>query len=808
MIFNNLYKKIFIILIFLFVLIAFSIVVTADPIKKYRTYESETPEAPSSYWCEETYIYVTHGDAGSGFSNCKAYMKFDISDIPSFATISYANLYFYILGWFDAGPNSMTIYVIRVTEDWDECVDTTNPSVNASAPSQNTFSGTGWKNLNVKNEVKMLVKGTVTNYGFALGENPPYQDDVAVILSAHNPLTTYKPYLWIEVTLDNYTTTPESSNIEETTFTANGYVNYMNTSSTCGFWIGNVSNLYEETMWKNITATGTKGTGDSFTGSVSGLVPGEYYYVRSWVYNGAHFYNSSDLNYTLTKPNKPTNLEVTHTNLTDITLTWSNSTAGSAVDQKTMIRYKEGSYPTSPTDGSLGYNGTAETCKVSGLNPDTKYYFSAWTYVGASGSPFLWWFSDSYDTDYGETEGGNFSVTIRWECDQTLMDIDYGFNHSTITAETIDGQILYENTNPTTNPIIMVVPNGTDIIRFNYNDTGMYRSIIPYGTEKNYTIYVCCYGKWDDLDEYANYSWYQFPYTFTFLDEYPDSRYINNPYSHIDIYKWNDTGKFYVHQDYFDAQDSVEVYLHYGERFYIGVSNPSYSLNFIQYIDTGLDTEKEIRIITEENNTRLIEAYIYIESSRTTPGLWVNYSDLVYMTNAVNLSIYHAFPNNDTQILMWQYNFSSDTEDYLWTVGNGYNASHFYYIYFNINHSLFSPTNQTYSFFSFAFPYTPAINPNWFNNLFNQYVMDIQTTLGISPSLLLLFIFSFIMLIAVGVYWASAGFIASGAMLCIGLTTLFNEDPVITFRGIALGITMIIIGLLFARSDFSQGGIK
>ncbi|MDF2950777.1 MAG: hypothetical protein K0S18_360 [Anaerocolumna sp.] len=58
-----------------------------------------------------------------------------------------------------------------------------------------------------------------------------------------------------------------------------------------------------------------------------------------------------------------------------LTVSWTNPTSKKYVG--TMIRYKAGSYPTSPTDGTQAYLGTGTSCTITGLTGGTKYYVRA-----------------------------------------------------------------------------------------------------------------------------------------------------------------------------------------------------------------------------------------------------------------------------------------------------------------------------------------------------------------------------------------------------------------------------------------------
>lgn len=61
-----------------------------------------------------------------------------------------------------------------------------------------------------------------------------------------------------------------------------------------------------------------------------------------------------------------------------VTLTWTNPSNSDF--SKVKILYKQGSYPTSPNDGMVAYEGSGNTVTVTGLTNDIEYYFRAFTY--------------------------------------------------------------------------------------------------------------------------------------------------------------------------------------------------------------------------------------------------------------------------------------------------------------------------------------------------------------------------------------------------------------------------------------------
>ncbi|TCJ01600.1 fibronectin type III domain-containing protein [Cytobacillus praedii] len=62
-------------------------------------------------------------------------------------------------------------------------------------------------------------------------------------------------------------------------------------------------------------------------------------------------------------------------------LSWDNPT--DADFNKVKIVYKTGSYPTSHTDGTVGYEGSASSATVTGLTNEVEYFFRAFTFDNA-----------------------------------------------------------------------------------------------------------------------------------------------------------------------------------------------------------------------------------------------------------------------------------------------------------------------------------------------------------------------------------------------------------------------------------------
>jgi len=80
-------------------------------------------------------------------------------------------------------------------------------------------------------------------------------------------------------------------------------------------------------------------------------------------------------------PQATTGFTATPNGYTQIDLSWTKHTG----DDKTLIRYKSGSNPTSVTDGTLLYNDTGSSKSHTGLSGGTHVYYSAWGWNESAG---------------------------------------------------------------------------------------------------------------------------------------------------------------------------------------------------------------------------------------------------------------------------------------------------------------------------------------------------------------------------------------------------------------------------------------
>ncbi len=122
------------------------------------------------------------------------------------------------------------------------------------------------------------------------------------------------------------------------------------------------------------TSAESKTTGKSFYSDITGLTGGTLYAYKT---EGVNSYGSSWGSWvqftTSATCAGPTNMSA-YPNATAVELVWQKGVGSSS----TIVRYKEGSYPSSTTDGDLVYNGSSSSYIQTGLTPGTNYYYRAW----------------------------------------------------------------------------------------------------------------------------------------------------------------------------------------------------------------------------------------------------------------------------------------------------------------------------------------------------------------------------------------------------------------------------------------------
>lgn len=528
----------------------------------------------------------------------------------------------------------------------------------------------------------------------------------------------------------------------------------------------------------------------------STLTPGNYYYYKAGIERNNEWNWSANEGTFLTKPLAPTNLRVLSTDGHNITLDWTKAVVN-VTDLTTVISYKAGSFPASPNDGTIAYNGTGNTCTIGGLDPGSTYHISAFSYINASGSPFYWWFSDTADTETGTTTGGTWNFTVHWECNLSGMDNNSLFQNSRVWAESYDGRVLATNYSLTTNNFSLFTLDTTpDVFFFKYNNNSNYtRALLRKDGQYNYTFYVCCepmYEGTGDLNDYQRF------YTFTFIDETPNLQFTTNNQSALHIYVYNGSTRVYLHEDYWGADESITVALEYNERYWFGASIPTADIPFLGYVDLLDNYDIEIQIRTEDADEEFIWDYVRINASwaNDQTGLFVNYTDWAAKTTNFTVRIYRFYSTNTTRNLV-NTTAISNTDIYSvhYRVVDGclLNTSH--YIEVEIEHGNFNE-NKTIIARLFPINFSSAFihSPSWLNAI-------IEDSIGICPftpvawSDLIAFVICFVILTTFSMINGEVGLIISGIAFA-GMEFVFGFASLISAQCVIIGALMATIGFI------------
>ena len=133
-----------------------------------------------------------------------------------------------------------------------------------------------------------------------------------------------------------------------------------------------------ESFSTNESEWGSGGVG-IYSKSLTNLTNGTRYHFEGLANNSVGWVNDSNLTFR-TKPQPVSNFGANAINNTRINLTWENGNGF----WHTVIIHKADSAPTSRSDGTEIYNGSATSCNDTLLNGFTTYYYRAWSITNPS----------------------------------------------------------------------------------------------------------------------------------------------------------------------------------------------------------------------------------------------------------------------------------------------------------------------------------------------------------------------------------------------------------------------------------------
>ena len=627
-------------------------------------------------------------------------------------------------------------------------------------------------------------------------------------------------YLFVyNITLYNYTKSypMNASEILTTSATLNGLLQEdSNIATTCGFWYGKTSPVTELNADGNVTATGTYTKGQSFSKGISGLTTGQYYYVRTWARNKdvtylvGHFNISTNESYFLALPDVPTGITPSLNSTSSINLTWTNASVPAGNKHAVYIRYSKTSTPNSLTSGTFGANESLRNnVTIAGLDQDTTYYFSLWTFTSDTGSPYIEAYSGSYTSTSYDTTGSDYNISIRYENGtSTGADLQLNGSNCQLLIYYTDGgteYIKFHNDTPVagvwktmgeqSKPSLLFIDNnitGNFSIRtskkvlyfeFRWNETLINRTtrkIVPTTGQTNISFYIRI-----DLHVYQGIYGQELTnsivtYNYAFLDTTNLFQYPNNPLATIYTYDAN-YNKIIIHSEYFDSEDRIHPWLIYQESYFIGVKCDVMEIERLQAAPTdGTIDHNEIAINDAPNIIYNFYDLIILDISRDADGFYINYQDTTSSTDNAKFKMYYFY--NQTNIPE-AYNETNGTNSYPYRfdASHGYIENETYYWIINATlnddvsvyyHGVYNATGITFG--NFTNIWTQTDLDNIFTIIFGASPFYSDGSYGVPDNVfvpwtyLLIFGACFIILTTLGKMNAFLGGVG------VGLTLLFS----------------------------------
>ena len=244
--------------------------------------------------------------------------------------------------------------------------------------------------------------------------------DVTVWLDAADPVDS-----WL-INLLNFNQTIPGMITANTVTISSGWTTGFYDNGTINNNLGTITGIQAFIMTPSTTNTSI------FTVYFTAVKPGLCYITltEAEAYSGGpnvldEWYNTS----ILIHPQQPTGLTATTVNQNTIDLNWTLQ----AGIEKTLIRYKTGSYPTSVTDGTELYNGTGTSTSHMGLSPGDTIYYSAWGWNDTANL-----YSLNYDTVVGQTTGLLNNPPVFSDNDPTNRSSDVSVDLSALSITIVD----------------------------------------------------------------------------------------------------------------------------------------------------------------------------------------------------------------------------------------------------------------------------------------------------------------------------------------------------------------------------------
>jgi hypothetical protein len=202
-------------------------------------------------------------------------------------------------------------------------------------------------------------------------------------------------------------TTLAATSVTASTATLNGKTN--NAAILTSFWYGTPSHTFAATATPVLSAgwTATPNVGPIaatavYSANLAGLTSGATYYYVAWAYDGTTWTPGATLSFITgtSFTNTPTTLAATGVTASTATLNgttgtavaltptafWYGTTSHGQFTSTDAVAFPDSTWHTTPISAAVAAN-TAFSANLTGLTPNTTYYYVAWAYDGTTWYP-------------------------------------------------------------------------------------------------------------------------------------------------------------------------------------------------------------------------------------------------------------------------------------------------------------------------------------------------------------------------------------------------------------------------------------